>query len=275
MFIKFCTPGTDLSRLYRKLYAFAGKYNHADGSQWDANLMIALLEIVCYFRCQNHSDPRAVEEYYSRMYNGYTTIFGHMFHLIGQPSGHFNTSTDNSLCNIIMMSYCAWIHDIPVETFLSEVLFFVCGDDLVWSDRTGIFTGQNVADAYFELGQYLEVGSLDYVDFLSIQFVATHPLFACLRSVPLLLHAYLPERMLPKSKFFSKNRSVIDRIRKIASLCQNVFCDTSSYQTLHSLLMTMVSNALDNGHVVLDADLLGTLAAASPNALERVYWLYD
>lgn len=97
IFIKFATPGTDLGDMYGRLLNHGGKFNHFDGSAWDANFSLAIAEILCYWRARDHPSPNAVVEYYSRMYNGYTSVYGNMFHLIGQPSGHLLTSTDNSL----------------------------------------------------------------------------------------------------------------------------------------------------------------------------------
>lgn len=173
LFVKFCTPGPDLSTLYSLLREF-GPCCDADGSRWDANINLTLVNIVASWRAR-FLPEQDVKRYYEQVYFGATLFGGHLWRLYGQASGHVNTSTDNSLVNVLAMAYHAWSSRMTVHEFLSEVRFFVCGDDLIWSDRSGRFGPLDVAGSYGRLGMSLELGSVNMVDVMNCTFVATHP----------------------------------------------------------------------------------------------------
>lgn len=156
---RYVIPGRDVSRLFRDVERFSpGRCFAADGSAWDANFPLAFAEVIACFRSAGYTLPTTdrVVRYYSMMYNGYTNVAGHLYGLVGQPSGHHNTSTDNCLGHIVAMSVIACRHKIELRQFVESIRFRCCGDDLLYSTRDERFYALPLQAAYEALGVYLE-----------------------------------------------------------------------------------------------------------------------
>lgn len=179
VFVKYVTPGFDLTRLYTALAKHGGHLYDADTNAWDASLNLCITEIVAHWRAKYL--PECVLKkhvrYYCHMYNGYTLAGGWLYHLIGQPSGHVNTTVDNCLHNIVAMAYVAWNLQWSITQFLQNVLFYVCGDDLIWSDLSGLFTPLTVSKYYAQMGMHLEFSSLEPLRIEDCTFVGTTPVY--------------------------------------------------------------------------------------------------
>lgn len=270
-FFKFCTPGTDLSFMYKRLFEHRGDLYDADGASWDANFPLAIAEILCYWRSREHEAPDRVRRYYEAMYNGYTAVGGHLFHLVGQPSGHVLTTTDNCLANIVLMSYHAWRNKLPLEEFLNGVLFYCCGDDLVWSDRTKLFYPEALSESYHELGVYLEFSSLEPVSRFDLTFVSTHPRVVKINGVPFLSYVYDAHRLKSKGSSF-KSREPKQILAKIASYCQLSFFDEDLYRYFRDFLLRMHADYVSRSLVAFnDPDVVGAIRATNPEFLRRLY----
>lgn len=277
MFISFSSPGFDLGRMFKQLEQHAGDYYDADGNAWDTNFPIMIASFLAYYRSRSFIDPSVKERiyrYYCMMYSGYTVAGGWLLHLKGQASGHFLTSTDNSLCNIIAMSMHAYKNNLSVEEFIKLVLFFCCGDDLVWSDRTFCFTPRLLSGTYEQLGVYLEFSSLDTIPFEHLTFVSTHPKYCVYHGTRFLTYGYEPKRIFGKMAMSKKQVKPIDRVMRIASYCALLF--NTHYEQMHEMLISLITQYLKDG--VLDArdpTLIGVMRSSSRRFLEDLYWDFE
>lgn len=224
MFVKYMTPGPDLSALYSLLDKF-GLCGDADGQRWDTLVNLSLVEIIAQWRAR-YLPEDLVKHYYEQTYLGHTLFCGHLWRLIGQASGHVNTTVDNSLINILSMAYHAYSQGLGVQAFIGQVRFFVCGDDLIWADRSGLFEPLQVAKTYALLGQSLELGAVALREVNQCQFVGTRPvLIKGLRR-----YTYNFEKLLASAKSRKKGRSHEQIFQKLVQLYVLVLYDQRAWQ---------------------------------------------
>lgn len=249
IFAKYVTPGRDLSLLYQTLEDFQGDLYDADGSQWDAHFPLVVAEIICAWRSRYHNEPERIFEYYRRMYNGVTLVGGHYIPMVGQPSGHVNTTTDNCLGNIISMSYHAYCKGMSTQEFLEKVRFFCCGDDLIWSDKSGVFTPRELSDSYNRLGLFLEFGSLDPRPLNQCNFVGTTPI-----KVDGMWRYYgRVDRLRASAVIHRKNSSPYDKLAKLTAIAILLFY--SEYYEVYAKLAW---------EFVVDAERRNTMSSRDP-----------
>lgn len=221
IFVKYCTPGFDLSRMYNRLRRHGGALHDADAASWDANFPLLLAELICHWRSRDVSPEirKRMIMYYRKIYNGVTNVGGVTFPLVGQSSGHLLTTLDNSLGNIIAMSYHAYRNNLSVEQFYSDVLFYCCGDDLVWSDRTQLFTPWLLSDSYRELGIYLEFSTWEDQKMEELTFVGTFPIV----KGNVVRYYGRVEKLRSSCNFYKRGNSPIDHLAKLVSAAMLVF----------------------------------------------------
>lgn len=269
IFIKFRTPGRDLALLFSDLVAFGGNIYGSDGSRWDANFPLLGAEIIATWRAS--LDPehrREIKLYYRKMYNGVTLVGGHAFHLVGNPSGHVNTSVDNSLMNMIAMAYTCYKCGFAVEDIKDKVLYFCCGDDLIWCDRSNMLTPDFVGQSYLDLGIFLEFQSFTPLARDELTFVG------CTSSYDPLYgwqyHGKL-DKMCDSSKFSKRSYSPIDRLAKLVSLQVLVrFSDRWKYlnELTHRYIMyCVVNNLISINH----PDVAGLLRMLDSDVVAGLY----
>lgn len=273
LFVKFTTPGPDIIRLHRRLKEFGDIYC-ADGSQWDANFPLIIAEIICSFRCAAMPDAKErIERYYSMMYNGYTDVDGELCHLVGQPSGHVNTTVDNSLAHVIAFSYHAWLHKLTIEQFLKSVLFSTCGDDIIWSDKSGLFTPASLSDTYLSLGMYLEFESL--TPGLGT-FVGAVPSKRTLNGVTYVGYCNRLGRAMAGSEFMKSSATALDKLAKLTSLAQKCFFDEEVFGLLRDKARAFAGEAVSKGWISpVDPNVGGLLSSLSDEVLLRRYLGYE
>lgn len=277
MFICFSSPGFDLSRMFKQLEVHGGELFDADGNAWDTNFSILVASFLAYYRSRgfrSEETRKRIYRYYQMMYVGYTVVAGWVLHLKGQASGHFLTSTDNSLCNIIAMSINAFKRNLSVSEFIDKVKFFCCGDDLVWSDRSALFSPRMLSETYEELGMYLEFTSLEDIPFEQITFVSTHPKYCVYKGMRILTYGYEPRRVFGKMAMTKKKVKPIDRVMRLASYCALLF--NTHYEQIHEMLINLITQYLKDG--VLDGRdpaLIGVMRASSRRFLEDQYWDFE
>lgn len=267
VFVKFATPGTDLSRLYENLQKFGDNCSDADANAWDANYPLAIAEFLCYWR-QRYMPERTHErhrQYYADVYNGYTIVGGRVFHLVGQSSGHLNTTIDNSLGNIVAMSYVAWSNRLTLTQFVDQILFYVCGDDLIWSNR-GVFTPREVGTRYLELGIYLEFTSFEPLPVLECTFVGTLPV----QRDRIRYHGR-PDKLQATMCFKKRSHTVLDVVSKMASVAM-----LSYYSDLYSTFKDMthayvMARAKENPAVLASTAIASYLRCMEPRFLDVLY----
>ena len=268
IFAKYTTPGRDLSLLYQILEDFGGNLYDADGSQWDAHYPLCVAEIACAWRARFHTHPEAVFEYYRRMYNGVTLVGGHYVPLVGQPSGHVNTTSDNCLGNIIAMAYHAYRCGMDVDDFTEQVKFFCCGDDLIWSDNSGLFNPAELNDSYNRLGLYLEFGSLDPRPLSACNFVGTTPI-----KVDGIWRYYGRVEKLAASAVINRRRaSLTDKLSKLCAIA--VLLRYSEYYEVYAKLAWDFVVDAERRNLLSSRDprVAGCLRfVTSPQAATRLY----
>jgi len=278
MFLKYRTPGIALSLLYRRVCAFQGDMGDADGAKWDAHFQLAIAEVISAYRSRSLSQDVAqrINRYYSMMYNGYTAVYGNLAHLVGNPSGHHNTSVDNCLGQIIMMSYHAWLYNVPVHQFVTEVLFYCCGDDLIWSDRTGLFTPEQISATYKSMGMFLEFTSADPLDRLQLNFVGTRPCDREFEEQVLQMYTYRWSK-LRASRFLHKRKGVaIDRLSKLCSICQLMFAHKEVYDIMYAMVHEFVRDSVADGVLSpMDERVAGLLNSIESRCLFRQYYQWE
>lgn len=271
LFVKFVTPGPDILRLYKMFEEFGGRCYSVDGVGWDAAFQLFLAQIICSWRCRGFSakDQERIVRYYSMMYNGYTEADGLLYHLVGQPSGHVNTTIDNCLGHVIMMAYHAYREGLSLLQFYQQVMFSTCGDDMLYSDLSGRFEPEMLSRHYAEHFMGLEYESLD--PGLGT-FVGSIP---CQREFDgVVYHGYSNRvgRAIASSKFEKRGRTPIDRLSKLVSLTMKVFFNEQAYNLLYSATMSYAVDQIKALNLSADDPrVCGLLAVIEPRRLLRMY----
>lgn len=275
VFAKYVTPGDDIPRVYREMRAFDGSCFSADGAQWDAHFAVSVAAVIATWRSQ-YADEKRVHRYYRQMYNGYTNAGGHLMHMPGQPSGHFNTTTDNSLGHCVMFAIHAYRNKLSIPMFSSNVLYRCCGDDLLWSDRTGLFYPEALSDTYSSLGMYLEFDSLEPQNVYDLPFVGVQFHDRDVRGVVRKMYAIRGQRAKANFSLRKTSNTDIDELQKYSSLCQLTYGDEATYKALKSATEMFVTSAQLRGTLSLtDPFVRGTLAAMQPARLELAYFGFE
>lgn len=269
---KFRTPGPDITRTYEDLYAFCGSCYSADGSAWDANFSLAVAALIGTFRSVN-LDAERVNRYYSQMYNGYTNIGGNLFQIAAQPSGHYNTSVDNSLGHCICFAIHAYRNGVTLKELLHNVLFYCCGDDLIWSDRTGTFTPVCLSETYASLGIYLEFDALEPRCVYDLPFVGVEFHDRNIRGQTCKMYAIRSSKAKATFNLRKTKNDDLLELMKYTSLCQLTFGDETTYSLLKKATENFVVEACLRGTLsLMDPCVRGVLASMQPSVLEREYF---
>lgn len=269
---KYVTPGRDIFLAYALLSAFRGKNFSADGSSWDANFALSVAAVIATWRAQ-HLDAARVNRYYAQMYNGYTNVGGNVFHLVGQASGHYNTSVDNSLGHCVMFAVHAHRCGLSLEELRANVLFKCCGDDLIWSDRTTNFTPELLSATYASLGMYLEFDSIQPQNVYDLPFVGVEFHDRSIRGETVKCYSIRTSRAKAIFRLRKKQNDDLMELSKYSSLCQLTFGDESTYRLLKKTTNRFVSDAVLRGTLSLtDPAVRGLLAAMQPSVLELAYF---
>lgn len=220
----FSSPGRDLSIIWQSLLSFGGKYLSIDGAQWDAHFPLVFAAIICQFRL-NHLPPQShapVKRYYEQMYCGYTMVQGVLTQLTGNPSGHFNTSVDNSLAEF--MSVRLIMHRLHIHP--SSVKFYVSGDDLVIATKDERLNPTSMQQLANTFGVYYEFLHEDnFSPFFELLFVGTHPLLTHRG----LRYGYLRDKQLASLHFCHVNSTPEDLFAKCVSIASNLYYDYEAF----------------------------------------------
>jgi len=270
IFNQFVTPGPDLSVLYQRLQQFSPECYAADGARWDARYPLAIASLVCKFR--ERVAPERVRRYYQMMYNGYTNWSGYLVNFVGQPSGHHNTSTDNSIGHIIAMAIHACRAGLSLEEFEQAVLFYCCGDDLIWSSRSEDFVPRKLDVTYVSLGMHLEYEFLDPHSVFDLTFVGTQPVKVECNGVRVVLSTLITQRSLASLHIDRVKAKPLDLLMRDASLAILCFADRAKYTDIVQRFHKHLDKFVESG--LLDADapeVRGMEAAICERALWRAY----
>lgn len=279
IFLKYVTPGVALTYLYALIDSFGGTANHADAQQWDSHFQLWLAWVILNWRLRT-IDPKYHQlaiRYYSMMYNGYSTVGGYLFHLVGQPSGHVNTSVDNSIAHIAIMSYHAFLNDISPREFLTQVKFFACGDDLIWSDKTQKFSAKALDLTYQSVGTYLEFGSWEACPLADLRFVSTQPVFFDLGNGDSeLSYSYHADKLLASALLNKIKQKPLDHLAKLASIARLLYGQPEHFRFVKNLFDATLENYKFLKLVDPDsANVCGLQACLDDREVRRAYLDWD
>lgn len=269
---KYVTPGRDIFQAYAALSAFDGLCYSADGSSWDANFSLSVAAVIAEWRSR-YTNAARVDRYYAQMYNGYTNVGGNLYQITGQPSGHYNTSVDNSLGHCVMFAVHAHRSGLSLDELRHNVLFKSCGDDLIWSDKTNNFTPELLSATYASMGMYLDFDSLTPRDVYTLPFVGVE--FHDRRLHGHMVKCYSIRTSRAKATFYlrKKKNDDLTELMKYSSLCQLTFGDELTYNFLKEVTEKFVVDACGRGTLsLLDPTVRGVLAAMQPSVLELAYF---
>lgn len=267
IFNRFVLPGQCLPSIFRLLESFSDNCYGADGSQWDANFPLAIASVICAFRSNANTEDR-VRRYYQMMYNGFTNVGGNLYNLVGQPSGHYNTSVDNSLANMCLMSLHAYRLGWSMDDFVQRVLFYCCGDDLIWADRSGSFAPELLSQTYAYAGVYLEFEDLSPRKASTLTFVGQRICKRILGDVPVWITALRKDRTLASTCIRKRRTTDLEEFAKLASIVQLSFGDEELYNIVHGVMQNFLTDCLSRRTLSLsDPEVLGLLRSVTFRAL--------
>lgn len=253
------TPGYDFCKLWLLILKFAGHVRSYDGASWDANFQLWMAEIICLFRMKYL--PAAYGEkcqrYYSMMYNGVTNVLGNLLHLVANPSGHYNTSIDNSLGEIMNV----WLYCYRRGIDEKDIKFFVCGDDLIVTTRTDLFTTSSFLESTASTGSYLTALLPEEVPFYDNVFCGTHPVLVD----GAVKYTYDEDKQLSSLCYKTRKSSYEDFFSKLCSITGNLYYSTH-YVYLHELCLTFFANFLSSS-----SRAVGLLKSVDEFALHILY----
>jgi len=187
--------GTKFRGEWHRLYERLNKHPNAfamDESAFDSTLRSPYMMYMCEFRKkllrpedQTKENFEAINALYKDLI--WTNVLTHDGNIIqkhgGNPSGSFNTITDNSVILTSFFFY-AWILLCPDEelkdysSFIENVEVAICGDDNTWTVSDLVvnwFNAVSVSQVWTDLGINAKYGvaepsKLQDLDFVSLKF---------------------------------------------------------------------------------------------------------
>lgn len=243
------TPGSGAYAFWRELYKAEGTYCHTDGPQNDSHFSPVVAMILRDFRKQHLPDnmTKLVNLYYDMAYRMKTLCRGALIEMIGQPTGHTNTASDNSLGYLTLCILHAVRNRMTFDEF-KTIHLAIMGDDMIWCDPTGLFTPTKMSVTWNSVGMYLESPS-DNTVFWDLQFCGMTPMMRDVEGQSYLLYVYQKERLLSSLNLVKKSASPAQRLMKLVSIAtllfadKEVFCEVKElaykYAERHHEYMTM------------------------------------
>jgi hypothetical protein len=270
VFCRYVTPGTALSRVFQSIESHSENRYAADGSSWDANFPLAVASVIATFRAK-HS-PERFQRYYRQMYNGVTRVMGEGLRLIGQPSGHYNTSVDNCLAHMVLIAVHGYRHGLSVEQINADLLYYCCGDDIIWSTKSNIFAPANIDATYSSLGVYLEYEYLVGKSVMWLSFCGATPIKRDIRGVRYMSY-YMSHPKCHASLLLHRVKSrPLDVLNKLCCIAQLYFMNEDLFNYAKTIFTTTLSNYVASNLVSFrDPNVLGCLRALNEQVLIEKY----
>lgn len=254
------TPGPEMmafwaniDRLRKEGYrAFAG-----DGAAWDANFQLWQVYVVRELR--KRFLPKdlhdRVDRYYGQMYLGWTAFDGGLIRLIGNPSGHYNTSSDNCLAQ-----EASWLLTLRgIRALAAPLSLSVYGDDSVFLIRDPFIKSVDLIDGFKSLGNYLELaGDEVSTPYDAVVFIGTH------RSSN--EHgtgfSYDAQALTASLRWTERGRSDQDYVRKLVAITMLLYYNPMFYDVRNWVICTVQQNW---------PHLLGELRHCTPERCAQIY----
>jgi len=192
-----------------------------------ASMMKSCARVRCAFLDADKGQRKKIENLYEEIINSFMVLPGGeiLKKMQGNPSGSFNTITDNTLILYMLLAY-AWLQLAPedmrtYEAFHANVEAILCGDDNTWtvSDKANtFFNAKSVAKIWTQIGiktksDVWEPRKLEDCWFVSNQFATLeHPILKTRFAVP------VPEtaKIMASMAFHSKGNARWSLLRAAA-----------------------------------------------------------
>lgn len=271
IFCRFVTPGSALTRVFTSLRDFSPNIYSADGSQWDAHFPLVIASLISSFRSR-YLPPERVQRYYACMYNGYTSVGGRLINLIGQPSGHFNTTIDNCLAHLCIMAIHAYRFGLTLPQFREEVLYYCCGDDLILSTRTNVFSPHNLNATYNSLEVYLEFENLEPTSIFKLPFCGVSPVTRTFKGMDFFGYYLSHTRPWASMRIHARESKPVDKLAKICSIAQLMFMNEKLFKLAVAYYNEVLVRLVADDLITLDnPNVRGHLAALDEQRLMTRY----
>lgn len=278
IFVRFQVPGQDIPMMFASLEQHNKEGFAADGSQWDAHFPLFCASIIAEFRIRCGLPRDRVERYYTQMYGGYTLCSNEILQLIGQPSGHFNTSVDNALCHIVLLSIHAFRLGMTVQQFIANLKFYCCGDDLVWTTTDHGFYPSEIEKTYNSFEVYLEFQSYQPLPIDDLIFVGVKRANKTVGSRTFKLFSLVSPRSFASLHVHKRKtlKNPLLKLAKFASLGILWFCDEERYTLVCELFRQELAHLIRKHKVcAADASVIGLMRAFSPDRLLKQYMHWE
>lgn len=235
-------PGRESIDLWRECVSFSNNWLSGDGNQHDAHFPLVFAELLCDFRKYYlpESCHSEIQRYYDQAYCGWTNVKGHLVQINANPSGHFLTSSDNTLCTIMWV----WLSMRRHHVADTDVWFKAVGDDIIMSTKDKTFTRLVLQQDARSIGMRWSFVSDSFSEFSDLVFVGTHPVLfgnvvKCSGSSKLVDHL----------RWKLKNQSPVDFFSKICSIASLLFYDPIFQQVQDFAILFYSSERLSSSAV--------------------------
>jgi len=235
--IGYSTPGVEMRYMWQDFWNFGGDMLSADGKQWDAHFPLWAVSVIIAFRKRflPVSVWDEIERYYQFAYAGFTNCAGNIVRLIGNPSGHFCTATDNTLLSLMNMWLCMKNCNVSSQ----DVMFKACGDDLTVSVRGGKMTAESIVEDSASRGVFLEFIA-SKTPFFECVFVGTHPVH-----VPKQLMGYTYRTsILAAFGYRYKDETDLLYVQKCCSICALFY-----FSPFYEVILNYIFNWCDERNI--------------------------
>lgn len=244
-----------------------------DGARFDASFPLEIARIIAVQRYRHliqqygqtitlHLDDgdlqvnveEAVRCYYAGAYNGVTNVGGVPVNLIGNPSGHYLTSDDNTRCEFLGVRLAMRQLGVPRELVELKVM----GDDYIIGSNFPIGK-RSLIEVGEQFGFHWEL----LADGVNPVFIGTEP-------VRLLDYpydygfAFDPRKVLISLLYRDKRSSEQDFFMKCCSICSLIY-HTEWYPEVHEAIARLFAKT------TLTEEVSGSYASISPYSLNRLY----
>lgn len=265
--------GLDLVRLWNDIMSYPTVIS-GDGGRFDASFPLEITRIIAITRLRSilrkvgsnqltlHlkdgdfqlNITESVSRYYTSAYNGYSNVGGKAVHLVGNPSGHYLTSDDNTRCEFLGVALALRKLHIPYDTVKLKVM----GDDFILGSKFDI--NKLVLAQTGELyGFHWEI----LADGVNPVFIGTEPVQMQGWYYPYSA-AYDPSKLLCSMLYKHKGATDLDHFQKACAIC-TLLRYTEWYEDMRAAILVMMKKLPTSPEVV------GVYASCGPLRTEQQY----
>lgn len=244
-------PGADLIQLFKRLEKHDGDFYDFDVPAWDANIVLAIVSIIRDVRIKysKGSDHDRIRRYYDAVYAGFVNFDGCLIQVNGQRSGHLLTASDNSLVQLGALCLHAIRNKLTFHQFVTLVLAFLLGDDIILSDKTRLFNPTNLNSTYNSVGMYLETPSLHAKPLSACQFLSASPCKYQYGSREYNLYNFKLDKLLCSLNYTKKGNTRDKMFSKYVSICMMLFSRPIVFEEIRSKINALYTKQCFDGWI--------------------------